>query len=190
MNVYDFDGTIYRGDSSLDFYLFSLRSHPGLIRFLPRQAAGVLAYKLGLLSKERGKELFFSFLRGIHDIDGCVQRFWQRNSRRIEPWYLAQKKEDDVVISASPHFLLMPICRELSITLIASSVNAGNGKFLTPNCYGAEKKRRFENTFGTGSVIDSFYSDSYSDAPLAALAEKRFMVKKGNIYKWNERNRP
>ena len=27
MNVYDFDKTIYDGDSTADFYLFSLRRH-------------------------------------------------------------------------------------------------------------------------------------------------------------------
>ena len=37
MNVYDFDKTIYRGDSTKDFYFFLLRRHPVLIRYLPKQ---------------------------------------------------------------------------------------------------------------------------------------------------------
>ena len=32
MNVYDFDKTIYDGDSSVDFYKFSLKRHPKLAR--------------------------------------------------------------------------------------------------------------------------------------------------------------
>ena len=30
MNVYDFDKTIYDGDSTADFYLFSLKRHKGI----------------------------------------------------------------------------------------------------------------------------------------------------------------
>lgn len=30
MNVYDFDKTIYNGDSTIDFYLYSLRKKPQL----------------------------------------------------------------------------------------------------------------------------------------------------------------
>ena len=35
MNAYDFDDTIYRGDSSLHFSVFYLRREPGLVRYLP-----------------------------------------------------------------------------------------------------------------------------------------------------------
>lgn len=38
MNVYDFDGTIYDGDSSVDFFLYALKRMPSLIRYAPRQA--------------------------------------------------------------------------------------------------------------------------------------------------------
>ena len=39
IDVYDFDGTIYDGDSTADFVLFSLRRHPGVLLGLPRVAA-------------------------------------------------------------------------------------------------------------------------------------------------------
>ena len=35
MNIYDFDGTLYDGDSTFDFILYSLKKHPSLLRFLP-----------------------------------------------------------------------------------------------------------------------------------------------------------
>ena len=34
MNVYDFDNTIYDGESVFDFYLYSVRRQPKLIRYL------------------------------------------------------------------------------------------------------------------------------------------------------------
>ena len=65
MNVYDFDGTIYDGDSSIDFFLYALKKKPSIIRFLPRQAWGFLRYKAGKTGKTAFKESLFSFLQGI-----------------------------------------------------------------------------------------------------------------------------
>ena len=58
MNVYDFDKTIYDGDSTLDFYLFSLKKNPMLIRFLPVQIIGFIKYMFGLCPKLYFKEKF------------------------------------------------------------------------------------------------------------------------------------
>ena len=33
MNVYDFDKTIYNGDSTRDFYLYSLIKHPEMLTY-------------------------------------------------------------------------------------------------------------------------------------------------------------
>ena len=35
MNVYDFDGTIYDGDSSLDFFKFFIKKDPRILTFTP-----------------------------------------------------------------------------------------------------------------------------------------------------------
>ena len=64
MNVYDFDKTIYRGDSTKDFYFFLLRRHPVLIRYLPKQIMGFLRHLSGKYTKTEWKEAFFSFLAG------------------------------------------------------------------------------------------------------------------------------
>ena len=39
MNVYDFDGTIYDGDSTVDFLIYMYRKHPGLM--IPQAARPV-----------------------------------------------------------------------------------------------------------------------------------------------------
>lgn len=184
MNVYDFDGTIYSGDSSLDFYLFCLRRDPSLVRFLPIQVSGVLSYMFRLSSKTIGKEAFFSFLRGVPDLENAVEDFWCRHTSRIQSWYLNQKAPDDVVISASPEFLLSTLCRQLRITLIASHVDVRTGRFLSENCYGEEKLRRFKEVFPSVK-IGAFYSDSETDIPMTTLASKSYKVKKGRIYEWN-----
>ena len=37
MNIYDFDGTIYNGDSTIDFWLFTLKRHPSALLMIPYQ---------------------------------------------------------------------------------------------------------------------------------------------------------
>lgn len=73
--VFDFDDTIYDGDSSIDFYLFCLRKNILLIRYLPIQIYGMIMYKLKLKQKEYFKEKYFSFLKGIKNIDITVEMF-------------------------------------------------------------------------------------------------------------------
>ena len=186
MNVYDFDGTLFRGDSTAAFYLYSLLHRPALVRFFPRQAKGVLLYALKRIDKTAFKEYFYSFLQGI-DAPDMVRRFWDHSEKRIYAWYKAQHREDDVVISASPEILLRPICGRLVIAhLIASQVDARTGLYTGVNFRDREKVRRFREVFGN-APIDCFYSDSEADLPLAKLAEKAFLVKGGAVLPWEVR---
>ena len=172
MNVYDFDDTIFRGDSTRAFWAYCLKRAPGLARFLPRQCAAAVRYALGRTAKEAFKEAFFSFLQGVPDADAWAEDFWRTHERRFRPWYLAQKQPDDLVVSASPEFLLAPACRRLGIRPpIASRVDARTGRYTGLNCKGAEKVSRFREQY-PDAEIGQFYSDSRSDAPLAHLARR------------------
>ncbi len=179
MNVYDFDGTIYHGDSSRDFYFYCLKRQPSIAWRIPAQVAGILLYAMKIISKTKGKELFFSFLKSLDNIESLVDDFWTCHSHRIKPWYLQQARKDDLIISASPEFLLEPICKKLGIGCIASVVNPRTGSFLGKNCYGYEKAIRFNSAY-PNTTIDSFYSDSISDKSLAELAKHPFLVS-GNL---------
>lgn len=183
INVYDFDKTIYRGDSSIDFYLFSLKHKPSIIRHIPKQTWATLRYMLKKITKENWKETFFSFLTDI-DTDDMVRRFWAKNEKKIYPWYLQQKENTDIIISASPEFLLAPICNKLDVWLIGSVVDPNTGKFLTLNCKGTQKVWRLQIAL-QDAEIDQFYSDSYSDAPMVALAKEAYICKRGKIQPWN-----
>lgn len=188
MNVYDFDNTIYAGDSSVDFYVFCLKRHPSILTLFPRQLWGAILYRLGKITKVRFKEIFFSFLPKLNYVDEEVSLFWDANESRIKGWYHAQKKCDDLIVSASPFFLLKCICDRLCIKyLIASSVNSQTGKFEGNNCYGEEKVAAFLRVF-PDSEINDFYTDSVSDAPLAVLAHRSYLVKKDKITLWNPKD--
>ena len=181
MNVYDFDGTIYDGDSSVDFWLYSIREKPSVfLKCLPELFCGALLYGLKRIPKERWKEHFFSFLRYLPADDARVTRFWEQHAGKIKKWYLDRKQENDVIISASPVFLLGPVSRELGVTLIATDVDPASGRFGGPNCSGSEKVRRFRREYPNAS-IDEFYTDSKKDLPMASIAGKAYFVRKNTI---------
>lgn len=184
MNVYDFDKTIYDGDSTINFYLFCLKRYPIIVTCLPRQIYAAIKYKLKKISKTEFKEQFYSFLSFIKNIDEEVVIFWNVHEVKIKEWYLEKQEEDDVIISASPHFLLQEICKRKHIKyLISSQVNGKNGIYDGINCYGDEKVNRFYNSFPNGE-INYFYSDSYSDQPLANIAKESFIVNGNSIMPW------
>ena len=183
LNVYDFDGTIYNGDSTADFYKFCVKRHPLALLSLPGAGAYFFAYKLSLCSKTRFKEVFYRFLRHIPDIEAALSAFWEARESGIQDWYLEKKQQTDIIISASPEFLLEPICQKLGVTLIASRVDRRTGKTRGENCRGQEKVKRLYEA-APGCEIGEFYSDDLSDAPLAALAKSAFLVKDGVIAPW------
>lgn len=186
MNVYDFDKTIYDGDSTADFYLFSLKRHRKILLLAPSLlGAFVKFYLFKSGTKTQFKEKMYRFLTYC-DIEKDVADFWDGHRQKLKQYYLAQKRGDDVIISASPEFLLMPICRELGVALLASRVDGKTGRYDGVNCHGEEKVRRFYEAY-PGGEIEEFYSDSYSDTPLAEIAQRAFLVKGEQLNEWKKR---
>ena len=186
MNVYDFDGTIYKNDSTRDFYYYLLRNYTRVIKYLPSFILDAIKYKLDVVTKTKMKETFYRFLNSFGDgeIEKIVDEFWDTHRHKIYKWYLDVKDPSDVIISASPRYILGPICKELGVNLICSEVDVRTGDYIGVNCYGEEKVRRFYEAYPNG-VIDKFYSDSKSDEPLAKLAKSAYLVKRGGaIISW------
>lgn len=184
MNVYDFDNTIYDGDSTKEFYFYCLKRNKIIILLLFKQCLGIFLYKMGFIDKTRMKEYFFCFLTKVSNVESIVEQFWNIKSIKIKEWYLKQKQDTDVIISASPDFLLKPICSQLGIkSLIASKVDKKTGKFNGANCYGVEKVNRFYQEYKDGKIC-KFYSDSISDKPMADIADEAYRVSGDNIIPW------
>jgi len=186
MNIYDFDGTLYAGDSTMDFLKFSLKKHPSLVRFLPVMGFAFLRhYGFKSITKTVMKEQFYRIFSG-YDPLALLEEFWDVHQEKIFPWYPGrQQREDDILISASPEFLLEPICRRLGIRhLMASRVDPKTGKYTGLNCHGPEKVVRLKETLGV-THCENFYSDAYSDQPLAEIADHAWIVQKdGSITPW------
>ena len=185
MNVYDFDNTILRGDSTARFTAYCFRRYPAIWLDLPGQAANALLFALKLRKKQVFKQRLLSYLRRIGDVDAAVAGFWARDFARIKPFYRETRRPDDVVISASPEFLIAPACARLGIEhVLGSPVDKHTGVFSGSNCHGEEKVRRFREIYPEAQIGD-FYSDSHSDDPLAKLATRAILVKGDRLLPWN-----
>ena len=187
MNTYDFDKTIFYPDSSACFYKYCLRKHSAaVLKTLPKSFVKAVQYAAGKIETKELKEQLFSFLQSIENIDAVLASFWKENMGGVGNWYLEQKRDDDIIISASPYFLLEPVCRELGVRLIATPMDKKTGKIQGKNCHDSEKVRRFYEEY-PGAHTENFYSDSLSDSPMAEIADNAYMVKKHKLSKWPKR---
>jgi len=175
MNAYDFDGTIYPSNCTIGFAIWCMNRHPRLwFTYAPRAFKSVVLYKLNKMPSYRMLRELYSYLRDVDDFDIQIERFWDKNERRISTWYLAQKKPDDLIISASPTCLIEPIARRLDVTCVGTDYDRELGVLLNNLMYAKEKSRYIiDHGF---PVIEHFYSDSLSDTPLALCAEHAHLV--------------
>lgn len=183
MNIYDFDGTIYDGDSSLDFFKYCLSKNKKIILDIIPICFSLILYLLKFIEKEKFKSNFFRFVKRI-DLDKYVDEFWKENDYKIKSFYKKNHLKSDIVISASPSFLLQPLVNKYNFTLIATEVDKNTGKLIDKNCYGSEKVERLKEKGIT--KCDKFYSDSLSDLPCALLAKKAYIVSKNKIISWKD----
>lgn len=184
MNVYDFDGTIYDGDSSIDFFKFCFKRNKKIILTFPALLFSLILYLLKIKEKEYFKSSFFRFVTQFDNIDSLVDEFWEKNDYKIKSFYRKNHKDSDIIISASPYFLLDCVAKKYKFKLIATDIDKKTGQLVSKNCYGTEKIKRL-NELGIFK-INEFYSDSLSDNCLALIAKKPFMVKKDLIINWND----
>lgn len=175
---YDFDKTIYKGDSSTDFFFYMIFTRPYLLIFTPYFLIMFALYGMKIVGKKRFKECMFFFVPLHHNIEKIVDKFWARHANKITMWYPPQKQdENDIIVSASLSFILKPVLQMLNIkNYLATNYNVKTGKIYGENCYGEAKVAEFKRVYPKGK-IEAFYSDSLSDLPMMRLADKAYLVK-------------
>ena len=187
MNVYDFDGTIFYSDCSIGFALWCMKRHPKLcFTWLPMMIKHLILYKRGKIPNHLLQRKMFSYLTMVDDFDIQIEKYWDKYEKKISSWYLAQKKPDDLIISASPACIIGPIAKRLGVNYMATEYDRELGVFVNNLMYAKEKaKYMIDHGF---PVIDNFYSDSLADTPLALCAEKAHLVTKNasTVVDWPE----
>lgn len=186
MNVYDFDNTIYDGESVIDFYIFCLFRKPTLVKYLPLSFVMLARYKMGFVSLEELEKKAVKYVgeivEKIDNLPVLIKEFWDKNQHKIKDFYLKKQKPDDVIISASCDFLIEEIAKRLGIkNCLSSKINLKTGEVIRL-CFRSNKPEIFKSNF-QNSVIDEFYTDSMNDLPMIMLSRKAYLVKKNKIIK-------
>jgi len=181
VSVFDFDGTIYDGDATLDFYKFILKKYPRLTVFLPQQVLALLRYKIGLIDVTKFKEMFLRPLSSLENADSETLLFWEKNESKIKPWFKDLKKPDDIIITASPEFLIGPVANKYGVALIGTIFDLKTGTIIGNNCRGEEKVSRLRNQLPDISIGALYTDDLKHDGPLASISNQTYLVTKDVI---------
>lgn len=154
--VFDFDGTLFKGDSLYHFSIFALgkrRFYTCLIKNIPN----IAAWKLGLRSNSEAKQKLFQSLFGGMEKSRFLQLcedFEKVIDLKINPeTYNSLKRHvaeghKVYIVSASPAEWIKPWSAKKGVTDVIGTVpeyrdNKLSGRFSSPNCYGKEKVTRF-----------------------------------------------
>ena len=163
MRVFDFDGTIYDGESLFDLYLYSARHDPKVFRYIAPVLRYAVKYKLGRATLEQmeygvgkmteGYLTELSRSKRVASVEQLVDDFWDRYYARIKPWY--QPESDDVILTASFDLTVGEACRRLGVrNLVASEVDVGTMK-VTYLHFSTNKAKRFRELYGRTSSSTS-----------------------------------
>ena len=157
-DLYDFDKTVYPYDSETVFLFHCLFRKPWLLMLSPWLLLNLILFFLGFGDK-----------------------FWEKQEKKIYPFFRPENRErPTVVCSASPEFLLRPICEKYGVdTMIATRMDPRTGTIIGRNCKDKQKPLRIAETLPNAEFVN-VYSDSLkNDIHIFRLGERCFHAKKG-----------
>ncbi len=186
MNIYDFDGTIYDGDSGADFLKYSFKHKPFRVTSsIIKTFFKYLKYKRGKVEFKEVKETLFSFVKYINNLDEYIKKFVDKHKKNIKKFYFEQKRKDDFIITASLDFYVKPLCRSVGIKrVVATKYDISKSKIIGNNCKGEAKAKVIKKMFN--KKFENLYTDSKNDAPIIKYANNTYIVKKNKIIKFDE----
>ncbi|MCL2105729.1 MAG: haloacid dehalogenase-like hydrolase [Oscillospiraceae bacterium] len=186
LNVYDFDNTLYDGESGVHMFFYYLKKKPSFIRFAPTVAIGMVQYKMHLIKLEDVLRKYAGiveyFIGEVVDFNRDSKIFWDKREDRLHGFYKLLQRPDDLVVSASPEQSLEEACGRLGIKRWIGTVVNEETKTLDFINFRENKVKAFLERC-PGERIQHFYTDSMNDKPLMDLAEHVFLVKKGRVVK-------
>ena len=186
VNVYDFDNTIYDGETLVDFILYYIKTDRKIWKYVPKLIIIAIKDALHLFTVEQAIEAYASFLEGYYvnlgDTTQNVIKFWDKNEKKIKPWYAKVQKESDIIVSGSTDFILDEIMKRMGIKhYIGSSIDKKTGKFIRL-CFLDNKVKAFREIY-PDKHIENFYTDSMNDKAMMDIADNVYLVKKNKITK-------
>lgn len=187
MNVYDFDNTIYDGESCKDMFFYLLKKDLSLLKLVPNVLYAFAKYKKGKITIEKALEKYAPkiekyFQKKFYLLSDTID-FWDKHMKNIKSFYSRQQRPDDLILTATPENFMEEICRRMGVkNYIGTTIDAELGK-ITRICLRENKIKAFFERYPNGE-IESFYTDSpENDFPLIEIAQNAYVVKGDKIEK-------
>ena len=194
--LFDFDGTLIRGDSIITFCFYAVKKRLCSPLHLLKAAALGALYMCHAITAEKSKQGSLSFLKGrskaeVDEIangfarDVLIPRLYPQGVEEIR---MHQKKGREVwLISASTAFYLEPMKEHLQLNgLIGTRMHVDengvySGLIDGHNCRGVEKTLRLAEVLAaTDCMVDSAdsyaYGDTAGDIPMLMLCQHKTAV--------------
>ncbi|MCM1363694.1 MAG: haloacid dehalogenase-like hydrolase [Faecalibacterium sp.] len=186
MNVFDFDNTVYDGETLVDFILYYVLHDIKIWRFIPKLLFIWLKDSLHLFTVEEAVEAYAGFLEGyyvhIKTLDEDTVKFWNSHEKKIKPFYEKIRRDDDVFVTGTTDFIFDEIARRMGIkNYITSAVDRKTGKF-TRLCFLENKVKLFREAY-PDAEIENFYTDSMNDKSMMDISKNVYLVKGKKITK-------
>ena len=186
--AFDFDGTLTRRDTLIEFIRFAKGDKAFLLCFL-RYSPLLVLMKLGLYPNWKAKQRVFSHcFRGmaVDTFNSLCSRFASDKARLMRPKGMKKLREvlaeggKVVVVSASVNNWVEPFFAGIGGVYVVGTIveereGVLTGRFLTKNCYGEEKVTRLLQLFPERTQYWlTAYGDSRGDFELLDFANESY----------------
>ncbi|MGL4367948.1 MAG: HAD family hydrolase [Brevinemataceae bacterium] len=192
--VYDFDRTVFNGDTGIEVLKYLLKHYPKTRKAIPKMILSIVRYFLRLDSQLTLKENTYDLIKYFTKTEWkeFIETFWMTHSKNLFPQVVTQIELDQkegltaCIISASPEIMLFPIIHKLKVSFLIgtrfqSTSNFMSSKIIGLNCKNYEKVSRLEEFMkqhypDQAYSIEKMYSDSLHDLPLFEIAKQQITV--------------
>ena len=188
IHAFDFDGTLTRRDTLIEFIRYVKGNKEFLIGFL-KHLHLLIMMKLGIMPNWKTKRIFFQYFFGgmtLEKFNEYCEKFAKEKASLLrKKGMVAVNKavmdgDQVVIISASIENWVEPFFRfqvSNNINIIGTKIQVVDGKltgrFLTKNCYGEEKVRRLLEQYPDRKEYKLVaYGDSRGDHALLDFADE------------------
>lgn len=188
IHAFDFDGTLTRRDTLIEFIRYVKGNKEFLIGFL-KHLHLLIMMKLGMMPNWKTKRIIFQYFFGgmtLEKFNEYCEKFAKEKASLLrKKGMVAVNKavmdgDQVVIISASIENWVEPFFRfqvSNNINIIGTKIQVVDGKltgrFLTKNCYGEEKVRRLLEQYPDRKEYKLVaYGDSRGDHALLDFADE------------------